>query len=196
MRAIVIALAGLGVLSVGLPLGAQGRFSLDARAGIALPTKDIADGQLNTGFGFEGAVAYRVLPSLSAYVGWDWHGFSADESFAGADLDFTETGYAYGLQFERTYAGESASGLAYRLRFGGTYNRLEIEDSGGTLVADTDHGAGVEGGFGIVLPFNERWSVSPEIRYRALSRDVTVGDDTTEVRLRYFSLDLGVTFRP
>lgn len=190
----------MGFVMLFLFLGAtflqgQNPWTFDVRAGVAVPTQDIGEDELDTGFGFEGTIAYRVLPHLSAYGGWDWHKFGSEESFAGADADFEETGYAFGLRFEHPFAGESGDGPAFRLRGGATINHLEVEDQNGDLVADSDHGLGWEAGAGITLPLSDDWRLSPGARYRSLSRDLTVGDVTTEVDLRYVALELGVTWR-
>lgn len=176
-------------------LQAQDPWTLDVRAGVAVPTQDIGEDDLDTGFGFEGTIAYRVLPHLSVYGGWDWHKFGSDASFAGTDADFEETGYAFGLRFEHPFAGESGDGPAFRLRGGATINHLEVEDPNGDLVADSDHGLGWEAGAGITVPLSDDWQLSPGARYRSLSRDLTIDGVTTEVDLRYVALELGVTWR-
>ncbi len=180
-------------IAVAFPGNAQDRWSVDVRAGTAVPTRDVPGGDLGTGIGFEGLLAYRFLEYVSAYAGWDWHSFGADESFAGMDTDFVETGYAFGLWFERPYAGEQASGLGYRLRAGGTYNHIEIEGPGGGTLADSGHGAGWEVGFAIVYPLSESWRLSPGLRYRGLSRDVSISGTTTDIDLRYMTFNFGVT---
>jgi hypothetical protein len=132
MTARMTTLGTLIALLVAAPLDAQGPWSLDFRAGAALPTQDVGQDEVATGFGFEGALGYRFMEHLGAYAGWDWHKFTAEQSFAGADVDFEETGYAYGLRFEHPLSGESGTGAAYILRAGGTYNHLEIEDADAT----------------------------------------------------------------
>jgi hypothetical protein len=186
--------ASLLALLIAAPVTAQARWTLDVRAGAALPTQDIGEDELGTGFGFEGALGYRFLEHLTAYAGWDWHRFAPDQSFAGSETDFEETGYAYGLRFEHPFAGELGSAPAYRLRIGGTYNHIELEDGDGDIIADSGHGAGWEVGAGVSLGLTGALRLSPEVRYRALSRDVQLGNITTDVDLQYIALDVGVTW--
>lgn len=103
----------------------QDRWRFEITGGAAFPTEDAGDASLGSGFGFEGTVGYRVQPHLWACAGWDWHRFTGEASFAGADNDFEETGYALGLQFEHPI-GRSEQ-FALRLRAGGTYNHVEVE---------------------------------------------------------------------
>lgn len=181
-------------LLIGRPAESQDRWTLDVRGGPALSIRDVGEDELNTGFGFEGSVGYRLFQYIAAYGGWDWHRFSADQSFAGPNTNFVESGFAYGVRFERPYSGETASGLAYRLRIGGTYQQIEIEDQDGGTTVDSGYGVGWEGGFGITFPLSERWRLSPVGRYRSFTRNVTIGSTVTEVDLQYLSLDLGITW--
>jgi hypothetical protein len=99
-----------------------------------------------------------------------------------------------GLRFEHPFSGESGDGPAMQFRAGGTYNHIEIEDPDGDIVADSGLGLGWEIGTGVTLPLTGNWRVSPGLRYRALSRDVTIGSTTTGVDLRYVALELGFTW--
>ena len=171
---------------------AQDRWRFEVRGGAAFPMEDLGDASLNTGFGFEGTVGYRVQPHLWAYAGWDWHQFTADASFAGGDNDFEETGYALGLQFEHPIGGRSEA-VALQLRAGGTYNHVEVENTAGDLVADSDHGLGWEAGAGLAFRLGNGWQLAPGMRFRSLSRDFTIGSTTTAGSLRYLAAELGIS---
>jgi hypothetical protein len=138
----------------------------------------------------EGTVAYRFMPHAAAYAGWDWLHFSSDRSFAGTDMDFEETGYAFGVRFDHPFRGESG-GAGYRIRFGGTYNHIEVENAEGDLVADSGHGLGWEIGTGVIFPFGNAWRITPGVRYRSLGRTLTVGSVESDVDLTYLSFELG-----
>jgi outer membrane protein with beta-barrel domain len=172
---------------------AQSRWAFEIRGGAAFATQDLADASLGTGFGFEGTIAYRFQPHLSAYAGWDWHRFPADASLAGADSDFDETGYAFGLLFEHPIGNSEA--LAIELRGGGTYNHMEVENSAGDLVTDTGHGLGYEAGAGLALRLNDAWRATPGVRFRSLSRDLEAGGVSTAADLRYVALEVGFSHR-
>lgn len=189
---ISIAAAALALVFVAGPVGAQQqRWAFELRGGAAFPTEDVGSDELGTGFGLEGSLRYAFMPHLAAYAGWDWIRFSPDASFAGADMDFEETGYAFGLRFEHPFTGESG-GPAWWLRAGPTYDHVEIEDGDGDIIADSGHGFGWEAGAGVALDVGERWSVTPGLRYRSLTRDVEVGVMTTEISLRYLAAELGL----
>jgi opacity protein-like surface antigen len=82
--------------------------------------------------------------------------------------------------------------LSYSLRVGGTFNHIEIENEDGELVADSDHGIGWEIGAGLVYDLNDRWQISPGIRYRALSREIGEEDAKVSVDLGYVAAEVGI----
>lgn len=185
-------IAALLALTIGgsSTLAAQGRVSVELRAGAAVPTADLGDVDLATGFGFEGTVAYRFIEHLALYGGWDWHRFTPSDEPAGSELDVEETGYAFGLRFQHPLGG--ASGPQVQLRAGGTYNHIEIEE-GSEITADSDHGLGWEAGVGLLFGLGDRWLLGPGIRYRSLTRELTADGVTGDVDLRYLTLELAVS---
>ena len=120
-------------------LMAQKKWSVELRTGVDFPTKNLGDANLNSGLGFEGAVAYHLMPHLAAYAGWSWNKFSAYQSFAGSNMDFEETGYNFGLQFIHPIPNLN---ISYMVKGGGTYNHIETENSAGNIINDTGHGLG------------------------------------------------------
>ena len=170
---------------------AQRRWSVELRPGANVATQKLGGANLNTGFGFEGSVAYRFLPHLAAYAGWSWNKFQAAESLAGSNVDFVETGYLFGLQFIHPIA---ASRITYLLRAGGTYNHIETENAAGTIINDTGHGLGWQAGVGLAIPLGNRFRLIPEVRYRSLSRDMKIDILTTPVELNYVSAGIGLSF--
>ncbi|HYC52735.1 MAG TPA: outer membrane beta-barrel protein [Gemmatimonadaceae bacterium] len=169
-------------------LSAQ-RWSGDLRGAVASPTMKLAGAELQTGFGFGMTIAYRVQPHLHLYGGWDWMHFAADQSFAGADMDFEETGYTFGLRFQHPFQAGSAH--AYRLEAGGTYKHNELENSAGDLVVNSGHGLGYEAGAGVLFALQGSWNLSPTLRYRSLTRDYDVAGARTSGTLRYLALEVG-----
>ncbi len=177
-----------GMLFSTSTLMAQDRLSLELRGDAALATQELGDADLGLGLGVEAMLAYRFMPHLGVYGGWGWKQFSDENSFAGTDVDFEETGYTFGLQFIHPLG---ASSLNYLVRAGGVYNHIEAEDNEGSITADTGHGLGWQAEVGIDIPFNDYWSMRPSVRYRALSRDFDIEGVTTDVDLTYFSLGVG-----
>ena len=170
---------------------AQKKWSFEFRPGVNFATKKLGDANLKTGFGIEGTFAYRFMPHLAGYAGWSWNKFSASQSFAGSNLDFDETGYCFGLQFIHPI---EKSNISYMIKGGATYNHIETENSTGKIINDTGHGLGWQAGGGITIPMGNRWLLIPEVRYRSLTRDITVGEVKTPVNLNYISAGVGLSF--
>lgn len=189
MKAIIIFVIGLTTLFTSHSGVAQDRWSGQLRSGVAFPTQELGDADLTTGFGFEATLAYRFIPHLSGYAGWGWHQFSTEQSFAGANVDVEETGYTFGLQFTHPIA---SSPLAFFVSAGGIYNHLEIENNEGNITADSGHGLGWQAGAGLEISLTDHWYLRPDVRYRALSRDITIGAASTPVDLTYLSVGVGI----
>ena len=168
---------------------AQDKWSVGLRGAYNIPTQDLADASLDNGFGFEGTIAYRFLPNLSINTGWGWNKFAADQSFAGADMEFEETGYMLGLQLIQPIA---QSRISYLLGAGGIYNHIEVENNDGDIIADSSHGLGWQADAGFSFLLGERLSLQPTVRYRALSREIEIENTTTELDLNYVSVGLGI----
>lgn len=170
---------------------AQRKLSFELRPGVNFATKKLGDANLKTGLGFEGTFVYKFMPHLGAYAGWSWNRFATDKSFMGNNMDFEETGYCFGLQFIHPI---EKTKINYLLRGGAVYNHIETENSDGKIINDTGHGWGWQIGGGIAVPLGKRWMLTPEVRYRSLSRDIKVGDAKTAVDLNYISAGAGVAF--
>lgn len=172
---------------------AQQRITLDLRVAAAMPITDLADADLETGIGLGSTLAFRLQPHLHLYGGWDYMHFTSDQSFAGADLDFEETGYTFGLRFEHPFKVDSR--VAYRLEAGGTYKHVEIENDDGDLVVDSGHELGFELGTGLLIPLGAQWNLTPTVRFRSLEPSFQIGTTTTEGTMRYVGLELGISRR-
>lgn len=169
---------------------AQNNFSLELRTGADFATQELGNTDLNTGFGFDGILSYRFMPHTAVFGGWGWHRFGSDDSFAGTDVDFEETGYTFGLEYLHPLGNTQ---LNYYLRGGGIYNHIEVESSDGDITADSDHGLGWQIEGGLAFELGNRWMLKPGIRYRSLSRDIDIGNTTTDVDLTVFNLSVGIS---
>jgi len=185
-----LVLAGLGLSA---PASAQNTFGVEIRANGAVSTQDTERDYNENGLGFEANVQYRFHPNLSAYAGWGWARYTALSSIAGPDMDLEDSGYVLGLRFQRPFTESSPT--SWWVRAGGIYNRLELEDADGTRVDDSGHGFGLEGGAGISVPFAGRWSLTPGLRYRTLSRDLEVEGVEVPVKMESLAFELGVGVR-
>ena len=170
---------------------AQDKWSLELRPGVNYATKDILDADLGLGFGAELTIAYRFMPHLAAYAGWSYNNFAVDQSFAGTDASFEETGYTFGLQFIHPIGGTE---IKYLVKAGGTYNHIEIENNEGDITIDSGHGLGWQAEAGLVIPLSDKFSVTPSVRYRSLKREITINNVSTFVDLNYVSAGVGLSW--
>jgi outer membrane protein W len=191
MKKLLLTIAALTLLVFFNQSYAQDKWSLEFRPGIDYATKDIADADLELGFGAELTIAYRFMPHLAAYAGWSYNNFAVDQSFAGPDASFEETGYTFGFQFIHPI-GEST--LSYLVRVGGTYNHIEIENNAGDITIDSGHGLGWQAEAGLVIPLSEKFTLLPSVRYRSLNREIDINNVSTSVDLNYLSVGVGLSW--
>lgn len=191
MKKLLLTIAALTLFTVFNQAYAQDKWSLELRPGSNYATQDIADADLGLGFGAELTIAYRFMPHLAAYAGWSYNNFAVDQSFAGSDANFEETGYTFGFQFIHPI-GESD--IKYLARIGGTYNHIEIENNDGDIIIDSGHGLGWQAEAGLVIPLNEKFSLLPSVRYRSLNRNIDINSTSTSVNLNYVSASLGLSW--
>jgi len=168
------------------------RLGVEINGGASFPTNELAGSDLTFGGGFEVILQCRLLPFTSVYGGWGWNQLSADESFAGADVDFEETGYVLGLQFRQSI-GQSP--FAYFVRAGALYNHIETENNNGDIINDTGHGFGWQAAAGVEISLGKNWSLAPGIKYNSLSRDTEFGDENFQLDHRYLSARVGIIKR-
>lgn len=162
----------------------KSRLSLELNTGASVGTGHIDQTSLNPGFGFEGLAHYRILNHWGLYAGWGWNRFGADDSFAGPDVCFEETGYIFGLQFRHPVA---RGPFSYYVRAGYLYNHIEVENAEGSIINDSRHGPGWQLGAGVNLSLNANWELTTGFKYNSLQRTI----QTYEVNHQYASLRLG-----
>ena len=164
------------------------RFGFEASTGASVATQKLGGSTLNPGVGFEGIFHYRFLPHTGVYGGWGWNKFGADESFAGNDVSFEETGYVLGLQFKHPI-GESAT--SYYFRAGGLYNHIELENDG-DVTHDSKHGFGWQLAGGFDFKLGKNWSLTPGIKFNSLNRDIENEGVNVPLDLNYLQLRVGI----
>lgn len=191
MKKLLLTIVALTLLTSFNQPQAQDKWSLEFRPGVNYATQDIADADLGLGFGGELTIAYRFMPHLAAYAGWSYNNFAVDQSFAGSDANFEETGYTFGFQFIHPI---DESSLSYLVRIGGTYNHIEIENNDGDIIIDSGHGLGWQAEAGLVIPLSDKFSLLPSVRYRSLNRNIDINDVSTSVNLNYVSVGVGLSW--
>ena len=176
----------LFLILVSVNLFSQSKWSIEFRPTITFPTADLDDSKVGTGYGFELTGAYQFMEHLHGYAGWSFNSFTVDDS----NVDLDETGYTFGLLFIHPL-GTSES-LSYLLRAGAIYNHIEVENIDGDIVADSGHSFGYQLEIGVNYRFGNQWDLRPTIRYRALSRDLDIDNESIKVDLNYLSFGLGI----
>lgn len=171
----------------GMAQGKSSRFSLELRPAASLATTKLGDISLKPGYGAEGILHLNVWNGASFYGGWGWNKFASEESVAGSNLDFEETGYAMGLR----YTFDLPKSMGVFVRAGAIYNHIEAED-GGDVISDTGHGWGWQAEAGMDISLGRGWMLRPGLKYQSLNRDLTLGSATRNVDLNYLSLGIGI----
>jgi hypothetical protein len=164
------------------------RLGLDIRPGVSFATAKLGDAELKPGMGFEGTLQYNFWSGASLYAGWGWNKFASDESFAGSNIDFEETGYVMGLRY--TYQLPN-SPMGLFARAGAIYNHIEVED-GDDIVTDSGHGWGWQAEAGVDVSLGGGWKLRPGLKYQSLNRDLSVGSANHNADLNYLSLGIGI----
>ncbi|MFO7789076.1 MAG: outer membrane beta-barrel protein [Bacteroidales bacterium] len=160
------------------------RFAFELNGGAAFPLTELNNTNLNTGIGFEGIFHYRFMAHTGVFAGWGWNRFAADQSFAGDDVCFEETGYIFGLQFMHPIAD---SRFSYYFRAGGLYNHIETENADGEIINDSKHGLGYQLGGGINYNLSNNWSLNMGVKYNSLNRESTFEGVTKSLDYKYIS---------
>lgn len=187
---VFVMLAIFTLFSLGIfAQNSEKRFGFEINAGASFPTNEIAGTRLKAGPGFEGIFHYKFMQHLGLYAGWGWNKLSTDQSFAGDDVCFEETGYIIGLQFAHPIADLP---ISYYVRGAGLYNHIEIENAEGNIVEDTGHGLGFQLAGGINVDIGNNWILNPGIKFNALSRDSNYENSSRMLDYRYVTLRVGI----
>jgi hypothetical protein len=182
----------LSVLLLASPALAQPRLTAEVRAGGNAATEEFAAVDLESGVGFEIGIGVRVAPDLFVFGAWDWQQHGASAPLFGEAVDVEDTGYAFGLR----YVAPVASRVKPWVRGGGLYNHVEIEDEdAGDLLADSEHTWGFEVGGGVEVALDDRWSLTPGVRYRRFEPTVRSGGTESSTTLSYFAFDVGIALK-
>lgn len=168
---------------------AQEKWSLEFRPGLNFTPGDVGNTDTKIGFGFELMGAYKIMPHLAAYAGWGLNEFKGEDSFLLEDITLKEMGYTFGFQIIKPIG---TSAFSYLARAGAVYNHIEIENNSGSFAADTGHGFGWQIAAGVDYEFAPNLALRPMLRYRSLSRDITIENTSTELKLNYISFGIGL----
>jgi len=168
------------------------RFGVELNSDVSIVSSDLAGASLNTGLGFEAILQYRFMPFTSVYGGWGYTHFNADQSFAGSDIDFEQTGYILGLQLKHPIGN---SPVSYFVRAGGLYSHIEIENNNGDIIGDTGHGIGYQVAGGIEVSMGKNWSLAPGLKYSSLEGETDFEGTSYQLDHRVVSARIGIVKR-
>ena len=168
------------------------RFGIEVNGDVSIVSSDLNGASLNTGLGFETILQYRFMPFTSVYGGWGYMHFNSNESFAGPDVDFEQTGYILGLQFKYPIG---KSPVSYFARAGLLYSHIETENKNGDIISDTGHGLGWQAATGIEVSLGKNWSLAPGIKYNWLSGETEIGGEKHQLDHRFVSARIGLIKR-
>jgi opacity protein-like surface antigen len=189
---IITSASVLSVLLLASPVFAQPRWTAEVRVGGNATIDEFAGVDLKSGMGSEFGLGIRVAPDLFVYGAWDWQQHRSKAPLFGAIADVEDTGYAFGLR----YVVPVASRARPWVRAGGLYNHVEIEGAdAGDLLADSEHTWGFEAGGGLDVALNDRWSLTPGVRYRRFEPNVRFGGAASSATLSYVAFDVGIAFK-
>ena len=168
------------------------RFGVEINGDVSFVSSDLAGASLNTGLGFEAILQYRFMPFTSVYGGWGYSHFNANESFAGSDVAFEQTGYILGLQFKHPVGN---SPVSYFVRAGALYCHIETENNSGDIISDTGHGIGWQAATGIEVALGRNWSLAPGLKYNWLSGETNFEGTNYQLDHRTVSARIGIVKR-
>lgn len=190
MKALKLTLLSVVILiSAAFPQQSVNKFNFEFNTGTSFGVNKLDGAELNPGFGFEGSFSYRFMPHLSAYAGWGWNKLSADNSFAGPDVCFEETGYLFGLEFKHPLLN---SDISYFVRAAGLFNHIEIENANGNIIEDSGHGLGWQIAAGVDIPLGAGLSLTPGLKFNSLSRNIGLGGVERTLNYNYVSVKVGI----
>lgn len=179
------------ILLLSISTKAQEKWSVEFRPRLNFPTGDVGNTDTKIGFGFELTGAYKIMPHFAVYAGWGLNEFKGDDSLLTEELTLKETGYTFGFQIIKPIG---TSAFSYLARAGAVYNHIEIENNSGSITADTGHGFGWQVAAGVDYEFAPNLALRPMLRYRSLSRDITIENYSTEFKLNYISFGIGLAW--
>lgn len=179
-------------LSVSAAAHADEGWHWELAADVAFPTGKFGPSRLKNGFGVDAVIAYGFTPQFASYFGWNWHTFRTDSALTGARVDLNESGFVLGLQWRDRLP---QTRLDYRIRGGILINQFELEDGKKTSIAESGYGFGWELGAAVLLPIGGKWTLTPGVKLRSLSRDLRLQGQTQSLALRYLTLGAGVSLQ-
>lgn len=201
MRKILAALLCLAAFPLAAaPAAAQGflPFTVEGRAGLAVPVDDFAPG-IETGYFAEATAKYSPLPFTTLYLGWTAAEFGVSDERAPAQMNVTirDSGLRAGGELSVPLSG-LMSGIAPYVQVGALFNKAQVRvsgDSDAELRVTSDRSTGLDLGAGVRVKVSRHVLVAPEVRFRRYHPDFDSEVAAALVdQLSYLGIGLGVSF--
>lgn len=173
-------------LGLGIPL------SVEARGGVAFPTGDLGDADLNTGFGFQVGGILDVTPRLGVYAGYSRTEFEADDNIV--DASFIDSGLNAGIRASFAPILGLAGASPY-VHGGLVYHEIELDVDGidNGDVGGSDSSLGFEVGGGLDFPLGRKVSVTPAVKY--VRYEPEFDGEGSDGDVSYVAVDVGLRIR-
>jgi opacity protein-like surface antigen len=171
---------------LGIPL------SIEARGGVAFPTGDLGEADLNTGFGFQVGGILEVTPRLGVYAGYSRTEFEADDNIV--DASFIDSGLNAGVR--ASFAPVlGLTGAAPYVHGGLVYHQVELDVDGidEDDLGESDYSLGFEVGGGLDFPLGRKVSVTPAVKY--VRYEPEFDGEGSDGDVSYVALDVGLRIR-
>lgn len=172
---VAIVLVGASIVSI-----AQDKWRVELRPALHIPIHEVNGEYVGPGPGLDAGLTYMLSPWLGGHAGVGYGQFNRHGL---GDPYYEEIGGHLGVRFFQPLIGPLQAILG-----GGTvYHKLAMEQGNGERQAVSDLGFGwqLEGGISVI--FDERWSLTPSVRYRSITRNFDHGDAKERVDLDYVS---------
>ena len=167
---------------------AQNKFSAEFKPNINFPTENFSEYQVKTGNGFEISLGHTLYKKVNGYIGWSWNLFNIDSE---TKKELEIKGYSFGFQLISPINEHSK--LAYLLRFGGFYNKINIEVVNNGRPLEISYKPGVEFAIGLDYCFLFNWTLRPQLSYRSLSFTNKALESNKKTALNYMNIGLGLS---
>ena len=169
-------------------------FSFEVRGGLGIKTDEFRPSDTETttasgGVGIGANAAFDFLPGVAIYGSYDRYSFNTSIASFGSAVaeEYVDQGFSAGAKISPPLS--ALLGFSPWARAGVLFHTLEL-----TGVSETsDRSTGFEVGGGINIPLGLVLSFTPGVIYRQYSPDY--GDDTSDDKVSYFDLSLGLKAR-
>jgi hypothetical protein len=189
-RSIPLLAGALAAVAIATPARAQlpsiTPFSFEARAGVALPTGDLAD-VANTGYTLSGSATYHFIPMVGIYGGYTYSRFEV-EGDEETGYDLVDSGFDLGA---RLAIPTPLIPIDPWIKGGLVFHNVSAEGEDIEADDDSDSELGFQVGAGLGFGIGPV-SLTPGVSFISYKVD---NEDDDDVTLSYWEASIGVRIR-